>query len=241
MTTTTEIISGDVENFDKMSFEELRKRARKLEGDIDAKLVLFSKLASNYGSSHRSNKSDSIPLLSTDDQYETLCSELEQMLGYLSDINEHLNSCSSSSAVAHLHTIQRHRDILQDYRNEFQRTNGTIKNRREREQLIGTCRSNGSLVGLSRRDLYLKENDHLTSSERMIDEQISIAVDARDHMKSQREAFKMIQTKVNDLSNRFPIINTLMNRIYMRKRRDSLIMGVVFGLGFTFLLWWMLF
>lgn len=130
---------------------------------------------------------------------------------------------------------------FQDYRSEYQRTNHTIKSRRERDQLIGTRSSNGSLTGLSRRDLYLKESDHLHNSERMIDEQISIAVDARDHMKSQREAFKLIQTKVNDLSNRFPMINTLMSKINLRKRRDSLIIGLVIGVCVTFLLWWMLF
>lgn len=75
----------------------------------------------------------------------------------------------------------------------------------------------------------------------MIDEQISIAVDARDHMKSQRETFKMIQTKVNDLSNRFPMINTLMAKINFRKRRDSIIIGLVIGLCLTFILWWILF
>ena len=107
--------------------------------------------------------------------------------------------------------------------------------------MLGGGTNNGkSLSGLSRRDLYLKESDHLASSERLIDDQISIAMDTRDHLKSQREAFKMIQTKVNDLSNRFPLINTLMTKINIRKRRDSLILGTVIGGCLTFMLWWML-
>ncbi|KAA0196654.1 hypothetical protein HAZT_HAZT004316 [Hyalella azteca] len=130
-----------------------------------------------------------------------------------------------------------------DYRNEFQRTSSTIRTRRERDQLLssGGARKNGSLAGLSRRDLYLKENEHLSNSERMVDEQISIAVETRDHMKNQREAFKLIQTKVNDLSNRFPMLNTLMSKINLRKRRDSIILGLVIGLCLTFMLWWMFF
>ena len=129
---------------------------------------------------------------------------------------------------------------MQDYNHEFQRTNSTIKSRKERELLLGSGVNNGkSLSGLSRRDLYLKEGEHLANSERMIDDQISIAIDTRDHLKSQRETFKMIQTKVNDLSNRFPLINTLMTKINIRKRRDSLILGTVIGLCLTFMLWWM--
>ncbi|KAK7082218.1 Golgi SNAP receptor complex member 1 [Halocaridina rubra] len=228
---------------ENMSFEDLRKRARQLESEIDVKLVSFSKIAASYGSSSISNSnSETVALLSGDQMYETVSVELEQLLAALTDINERMNNCPHGSSVAIIHTLQRHRDILQDYTHEFQRTNNTIISRREREQLLGNGRNNGrSLAGLSRRDLYLKESEHLANSERMVDEQITIAVETRDHLKTQREAFKMIQTKVNDLSNRFPIINTLMAKINIRRRRDSLILGMVVGLCFTFMLWWMLF
>ncbi|KAK3881781.1 hypothetical protein Pcinc_013811 [Petrolisthes cinctipes] len=185
----------------KMSFEDLRKRARQLESEIDVKLVSFSKIAASYGSnSASSSNSESVALLSGDQMYETISVELEQLLSALSDINEKMNSCSHGSSVATIHTLQRHRDILQDYTHEFQRTNNAIISRKEREQLLGGGRggnnNNKSLAGLSRRDLYLKESEHLVNSEGMVDEQITIAMETRDHLKSQREAFKMIQTKL---------------------------------------------
>ncbi|XP_027212785.1 Golgi SNAP receptor complex member 1 [Penaeus vannamei] len=227
----------------KMSFEDLRKRARQLESEIDMKLVSFSRIAASYGSNVASNtNSETVALLSGDQMYETISVELEQLLASLTDVNERMNNCTHGSNVATIHTLQRHRDILQDYTHEFQRTNNAITARREREQLLGGGRNDGkTLAGLSRRDLYIKEAEHLNNSERMVDEQISIAVETRDHLKSQREAFKMIQTKVNDLSNRFPLINTLMTKINIRKRRDSLILGTVIGLCLTFMLWWMFF
>jgi hypothetical protein len=58
----------DAEKVDNMSFEELRRRARLLEGDIDAKLVVFSKLATTYGSQSSSSSADTTPLLTSDDQ-----------------------------------------------------------------------------------------------------------------------------------------------------------------------------
>lgn len=54
----------------KMSFEELRKKARQLEHEIDNKLVAFSKLAASYGSVNASvtsdRDSDTSPLLTGD-------------------------------------------------------------------------------------------------------------------------------------------------------------------------------
>ncbi|KAG7174428.1 Golgi SNAP receptor complex member 1-like [Homarus americanus] len=236
-------MSTTAESEVKMSFEDLRKRARQLESEIDVKLVSFSKIAASYGSNSAANaNSETVALLSGDQMYETISVELEQLLASLTDINERMNSCPHGSSVATIHTLQRHRDILQDYTHEFQRTNNAIKSRREREQLLGSGRNNSkSLSGLSRRDLYLKESEHLANTEGMVDEQITIAVETRDHLKSQREAFKMIQTKVNDLSNRFPLLNTLMTKINIRKRRDSLILGTIIGLCLTFMLWWMFF
>lgn len=39
--------------------------------------------------------------------------ELEQLLAALTDVNEKMNSCPHGSSVATIHTLQRHRDILQ--------------------------------------------------------------------------------------------------------------------------------
>ncbi|XP_076049687.1 golgi SNAP receptor complex member Gos28 isoform X2 [Oratosquilla oratoria] len=186
-----------------MSFEDLRKRARQLESEIDVKLVSLSKVATSYGSSN-SNNSETQSLLSSSQVYDTVSTELEQLLAALTDVNERMGNSVHGTSVATIHTIQRHRDILQDYHNEFQRTTSTIRTRRERELLLGTGRNDGkSLSGLSRRDLYLKEGEHLGNSENMIDDQLSIAIETRDHMKNQRETFKMIQTKLDIIC--FPI------------------------------------
>lgn len=44
-----------------------------------------------------------------------------------------------------------------------------------------------------RMDMYMKEHDHLVSSERMVDEQIRIAIDTKENLVTQRAAFKKIQ------------------------------------------------
>ena len=48
-----------------------------------------------------------------------------------------------------------------------------------------------------------------------------------------------VQTKLNDLSSKFPLINSLVNKINLRKRRDTIILGCVIGLCLVFMIWYM--
>ena len=45
---------------------------------------------------------------------------------------------------------------------------------------------------------------------------------------------------LHTLSDRFPVINSLMSRINLRKKRDTLILGAVISGCVVFLLWWVL-
>ena len=76
------------------------------------------------------------------------------------------------------------------------------------------------------------------NSERLIDEQINIALDTRDNLVNQREILKAVQTKLNDLSSKFPMINNLVNKINLRKRRDAIIIALVIGICMIFLIWY---
>lgn len=69
----------------------------------------------------------------------------------------------------------------------------------------------------------------------MIDEQISIAMDTKEGLASQRAAFKKFQSRMNDITSRFPTLNNVIHKINMKKRKDSIIVGLVIGVC-TFLL-----
>lgn len=146
------------------------------------------------------------------------------------------------SGTAMIHTIQRHTEILQGYRQEFNKIRANHITRIEREELLrgsgistSSLNSNSSNSGLSRREMYLKEASHLNNSHNLINDQISIAMEARDHLTLQRHSLKRLQTRFNDISNRFPVISSLLSRINIRKRRDSIILGAVIA-GCTILL-----
>ncbi|XP_018883897.3 Golgi SNAP receptor complex member 1 isoform X1 [Gorilla gorilla gorilla] len=233
-----------------MTTTDLRKQARQLENELDLKLVSFSKLCTSY--SHSSTRdgrrdrysSDTTPLLngsSQDRMFETMAIEIEQLLARLTGVNDKMAEYTNSAGVpslnaALMHTLQRHRDILQDYTHEFHKTKANFMAIRERENLMGSVRKDiesyksGSGVNNRRTELFLKEHDHLRNSDRLIEETISIAMATKENMTSQRGMLKSIHSKMNTLANRFPAVNSLIQRINLRKRRDSLILGGVIGI-----------
>ncbi|XP_070628892.1 Golgi SNAP receptor complex member 1 isoform X3 [Bos indicus] len=173
-------------------WEDLRKQARQLENELDLKLVSFSKLCTSYShSSARDGRrdrysSDTTPLLngsSQDRMFETMAIEIEQLLARLTGVNDKMAEYTSSAGVpslnaALMHTLQRHRDILQDYTHEFHKTKANFVAIRERENLMGSVRKDiesyksGSGVNNRRTELFLKEHDHLRNSDRLIEETI---------------------------------------------------------------------
>uniref|UniRef100_A0A8C6SP37 Golgi SNAP receptor complex member 1 n=1 Tax=Neogobius melanostomus TaxID=47308 RepID=A0A8C6SP37_9GOBI len=225
-------------------WEDLRKQARQLENELDLKLVSFSKLCTSYSSgnnglgiSQDEVQSDSVGSLH-DNLMVAMPTEIEQLLSKLTAINDKMAEFTAG-ALPHnaglMHTLQRHRDILQDYTNEFHKTKTNFFSLREREDLLGSVHrdiesyKSGSGVNNRRSELFLKEHEHLRSSDRLIDNAISIAMATKENMTFQRGILKSIQTRVTTLANRFPAINGLIQKINLRKRRDSLILGTVIG------------
>jgi len=216
----------------------LRRQARRLENELDLKLVSFSKLGANY-SQACGIENDKTPLLSTtssEHMVETMAVEIEQLLTKLTGTNDQLSDMTETSKLvgpAMIHTIQRHREILQDYIREFRKVRNNIHSHKEREDLLGSVRrdidayKNASSINNRKSDLYLKEYEHLRNSDRLVDEAIEIAMATKENVGQQRRIFKGITTRINNLANRFPAINNLVKKVNLRKRRDSIIIAGV--------------
>lgn len=138
---------------------DIRKKARNLESEIDLKLVALSKISSTgerFGG-------ETSPLLQSEFSFDTLSIEIEDMLKVLGEMNEKMTTLPATGA-AMMHTLTRHREILNSYRSEFNKisSNHTIQVARE-ELLRGSGLMNGSSPGsaLSRRDMYVKESQHI--------------------------------------------------------------------------------
>lgn len=80
------------------------------------------------------------------------------------------------------------------------------------------------------REALLRESGSLTRSEQLLDEQFDIAIETRENLIQQRWTIKSMQRQFNDVTNRFTGVNALMKKIGIRKRRDTIIVAVVFCL-----------
>ncbi|XP_069396025.1 Golgi SNAP receptor complex member 1-like isoform X2 [Paralichthys olivaceus] len=191
-------------------WEDLRKQARQLENELDLKLVSFSKLCTSY-SSNRTRDSRSDSGSTQDNMLVAMTTELEQLLANLTAVNDKMAEYTNSPGVtshnaALMHTLQRHRDILQDYTHEFHKTKSNFFSLREREDLLGSVHrdieSYKSSSGVNNRktELFLKEHEHLRNSDRLIDNAISIAMSTKENITFQRGMLKSIQTRVTTLA-----------------------------------------
>ena len=86
---------------------------------------------------YRSNSESMALLDDSSDVFERITSDIEHLLNRLTQINnnmsDYIKHIQNPSAV---YTVQRHREILNDYSNEFRKTRSNIVQLIEREQLI---------------------------------------------------------------------------------------------------------
>ncbi len=221
-------------------WEDLRKQARQHENEIDTKLVSFSKLCSNYVA-HDQNEISSTT--STSSTFETMSMEIEKLLERLSDINNRMSDVVPSLLgpnSAATHTLQRHHEILQDYRREFERTKANIRTYQTREDLL-INNSDMTTAGLSsrRQDYYLREMGHLNNSHKSIDTSLEIATMIKKDLSDQKRYLLNITTKINSIANRFPLVNNVLQKIKVKKRKDSLVLGCVIAICLIILLLYM--
>ena len=232
-------VSDNVNHRNGTTWEDLRRSARQLENELDMKLVSFSKLGTgSHADFHKKEEKEALLGSSSTRMFETMSMEIERLLTKLTEVNDKMADFMSNLSFgepnpAQLHTMQRHRDILQDYSHEFVKTRANIKAANDREDLLGSVRRDISEYksAVNRRtDLYLKEHDHLRNSDRMTDETIEIALATKENLSSQRKMFHSLTSRINSVTNRFPAINNLVQKINIRKKRDTIILSVVISI-----------
>ncbi|MFH4978091.1 hypothetical protein AB6A40_004800 [Gnathostoma spinigerum] len=168
-------------------WEDLRKRARLLENHIDVKLVTLNKLACGTSGRCESTMDEKTDMRNKQDAFDSLSTDLEGMLAKLTQINDQMNDYVTKSLATSSsggwssnptlqHMLRRHREILRDYLTEFGRSQENVKNQLQREKLLSGGSSSENYGVLNNRvkfgDMLLKEADHISSCDRLLDEQI---------------------------------------------------------------------
>lgn len=123
--------------------------------------------------------------------------------------------------------------------NNFQSTSNNNQSQATQRPLrtILNFDQDDEVIDTSAREFLLKESGHLTRSEQLLDEQYDIAIKARENLTNQRWSIKAIQEGYNNVTQRFAPINTLVKKIRIRRRRDTIIIAIVFSICLGLLLY----
>nr|ACU15784.1 unknown [Glycine max] len=123
-------------------WEELRKEARKIEGDLDVKLSSYAKLGARFTQGGSGYVDSGSPPIGSSRSWKSMEMEIQSLLEKLLDINDSMSRCAASAGPATSVTqkLARHRDILHEFTQEFRRIKGNINSMREHAELLSSVR-----------------------------------------------------------------------------------------------------
>lgn len=203
---------------------DTRSRARRLESELDSKLVQLGRL------------DDAVA-------HGPLIAEMESKLAALGEVNDAMSreavDAPGGTATA-MHRLQRHREILHDLQQEFAKAKASLKKATERSQLLSSVREDireHRCAASCASDALLRERNAINANCRAADEVLGQAGATRDALAAQRGGFAGMSGKLQQLSSLAPQINGLLGMISRRQKRDKIILGLVAGVCMSLLLY----
>lgn len=235
-------MSGDpnMDVLQESGWEELRKEARKIEGDLDVKLSSYAKLGARF--TQGGYVETGSPTVGSSRSWKSMEMEIQSLLEKLLDINDSMSRCAASAAptTSVNQKLARHRDILHEFTQEFRRIKGNINSMREHAELLSSVRDDISEYkasgSMSPKMQLLRERAAIHGSIAHMDDVISQAQTTRAALGSQRALFGDVQGKVKLLSDKFPVIRGLIGSIRRKRSRDTLILAAVIAACTLFLI-----
>ncbi|XP_038880890.1 Golgi SNAP receptor complex member 1-2-like isoform X2 [Benincasa hispida] len=96
-------------------WEELRREARKIEGDLDVKLSSYAKLGPRFTQGGFVDSGS--PSVGSNRSWKSMEMEIQSLLEKLLDVNDSMSRCAASAAPATSinQKLARHRDILHEF------------------------------------------------------------------------------------------------------------------------------
>ncbi|MCO5587523.1 hypothetical protein L7F22_041473 [Adiantum nelumboides] len=228
-------------------WEDLRREARKLESDLDMKLSSYAKLGGMLAHGGRIEKGATPDILGGDGSWKSMEMEIESSLEKLVDVNDSMSRCAVAAAPTTSVTqkLARHRDILHEFTQEFKRTRGNISSLREHAELLTSVRNDISEYKASGNSSpgpsLLRERAAIHGNMTQMDEVIIQAQSTKGALSTQRSMLMEIEGKVKHLSDRFPIIRSVLGAIKRKRSRDTLILSAVIAACTLFLMIYWLF
>ncbi|KAK0466349.1 uncharacterized protein EV420DRAFT_824274 [Desarmillaria tabescens] len=210
------------------NYEQLHRQCRTLESLFDSKLTSYSQLVSAL-----SRPNEDVEANGSSERWKDLELEVDDLLEKLEETNEKLGALANEPDIVSqsmLRAIQRHRELFQDNVREVKRTKASVKQAMEQANLLSGVRNDIDAYKSSAADSLLAERGRIDGSHRMTDDMIDQAYETRSEFARQRSSLAGINTRMVNVINTMPGINNIVSMIKSRRRRDSVILGVIIGI-----------
>eukprot|EP01102_Stenamoeba_stenopodia_P001533 TRINITY_DN11330_c0_g1_i1.p1 TRINITY_DN11330_c0_g1~~TRINITY_DN11330_c0_g1_i1.p1 ORF type:complete len:285 (+),score=64.35 TRINITY_DN11330_c0_g1_i1:238-1092(+) len=233
------------------TWDELRKEARILESEIDARLDSYSKYAQSLLREDLNNPTNAaaaavaasvvdpnLSISTIDNHGVELKRLLQRLLKVKEDMSRHIARQDSKDRDALLPILHQYEGKYNAYARDFKRSKLHVT---EAMQQLLLGRSMGKeKEQLAAKDALLRERTTLHNSERGLDSLMGQAYEAKQRVSSQNQALMRAMSTFGDIGANFPGINEVLGKISKAKQRDVLVLGLVISICLCFLVWWWL-
>ncbi|KAL2131249.1 hypothetical protein VTI74DRAFT_5375 [Chaetomium olivicolor] len=214
---------------------QLRQQARSLESQTETYLQTYSQFSTQSNIPPKptpEEKNAEAKVQELLDKRETVVAQLGRLLD---------SEATLTSSALKQNNLALLRDKLSDHRRDLARLRSTLKEARDRANLLGSVRDDISAYraanpAAAEADYMLDERARLDRSHDVADSVLSQAYAVQDSFALQRETLASINRRITHAASQVPGINTLIGRISAKKRRDGIIMGSF--IAFCFLVFW---
>ncbi|KAG4304283.1 hypothetical protein PORY_002258 [Pneumocystis oryctolagi] len=131
------------------------------------------------------------------------------------------------------HYVQRHKEILEKHKKEFQKMNKKKELEQsysESELIKKNIKKHKNTINESESDYFLQESSRLDNSHNMTDQILSQAYAIRDDFEQQKYILESMNHRISKAISHVPGINLLISRINTKKKRNNLILSLVISI-----------
>ncbi|KAJ6520107.1 hypothetical protein C8R45DRAFT_808394 [Mycena sanguinolenta] len=207
------------------NYDQLHRQCRTLENLFYSKLTSYSQLVSTI-----SRQTDDLEASGSSERWKDMELELDDLLEKANPtIFKAATTLTNPETLSAsmLRTIQNHAEVFQDNVRELKRTKASVKSALDHANLLSGVRNDIDAYKSSAADSLLAERGRIDTSHSMTDAMLDQAYETRAEFGRQRTALDGINSRMKTVINTMPGLNNLINMIKSRRRRDTIILGVV--------------
>lgn len=204
------------------NWDELNRLAKQIERDIDSQFSAFNMEPWVSGA----GTADQVKL----NKLEASLKRLSNVIEMMNELFDQLGS-TKPNGTGPSYLLTRHQEVYLEYQRDLRKLRNQLSKSREHAELITSVREEiDSFRNMSSEQYTQKEHSLLDSAHRDTDHIVEMAHVAHSGLINQKSSLSGTFKKIQDAAERFPVINQVMMKIRLRRRRDQVILGIIIAL-----------